>query len=199
MKRIVIASVLATVSMALSSYGQGNFMFQNYNFGATSLDAPITFGVSGTENGNAVTAGWGLGSTFSVNFLYEYGTMTSYVLGQSDATTFAFGAAPSGPVDNSSTFAGYFFGNVGVVDDPTAHYAGGSVNIIIQAFNGSSYATSTWRAQSAVITTALATGTGTPTDLAFSGFTVVPVPEPTTLALAGLGGLALLMFRRKQS
>jgi hypothetical protein len=28
---------------------------------------------------------------------------------------------------------------------------------------------------------------------------IVPVPEPTTLALAGLGGLSVLMFRRKKS
>jgi hypothetical protein len=27
---------------------------------------------------------------------------------------------------------------------------------------------------------------------------LVPVPEPTTLALAGLGGLSLLLFRRQR-
>jgi hypothetical protein len=29
-------------------------------------------------------------------------------------------------------------------------------------------------------------------------FTIAPVPEPSTLALAGLGGAALLLFRRKK-
>ena len=31
-----------------------------------------------------------------------------------------------------------------------------------------------------------------------NGF-IEPVPEPTTLALAGLGGLSLLLFRRRKS
>jgi len=31
----------------------------------------------------------------------------------------------------------------------------------------------------------------------FTTFSVMPVPEPTTLALGALGGLALLAFRRK--
>jgi len=36
-------------------------------------------------------------------------------------------------------------------------------------------------------------------DLVFTlSGTVVPVPEPTTLALAGLGGLSLLLFRRRK-
>jgi hypothetical protein len=32
----------------------------------------------------------------------------------------------------------------------------------------------------------------------FSGFTIVPVPEPSTFALAGLGAAALLIFRRRK-
>jgi hypothetical protein len=42
---------------------------------------------------------------------------------------------------------------------------------------------------------------GTPLTLAnsgFVGFGVAPVPEPSTLALAGLGGLSLLLFRRRR-
>jgi hypothetical protein len=35
-------------------------------------------------------------------------------------------------------------------------------------------------------------------DLTFTFSNVTPVPEPTTLALAGLGGLGLLLFRRRK-
>jgi hypothetical protein len=35
-------------------------------------------------------------------------------------------------------------------------------------------------------------------DLTFTFSNVTPVPEPTTLALAGLSGLGLLLFRRRK-
>src|SRR5450755_1157677 len=115
MKKLVIASALGTIGVAMSSYGQGQVNFANYNFGATSLNAPVTFAVSGQEGGSAVTAGWGVGSTFTAQLLYEFGTMTSYaVLDQASAgagsqypVQFAFGAAGNGPV-STTTFAGYF-------------------------------------------------------------------------------------------
>lgn len=37
-----------------------------------------------------------------------------------------------------------------------------------------------------------------PTPSLNTGFTLVPVPEPTTMALAGLGAAALLIFRRRK-
>jgi hypothetical protein len=45
--------------------------------------------------------------------------------------------------------------------------------------------------------TQLSTGTG-PYTTSFSGTLTTAVPEPTTLALAGLGGLSLLLFRRQR-
>ena len=64
-----------------------------------------------------------------------------------------------------------------------------------------SYANAIWRAHSAPFTMP----TTSVTSLAFSyvgnympAFSI-GVPEPTTLALAGLGGLSLLLFRRKRA
>lgn len=42
-------------------------------------------------------------------------------------------------------------------------------------------------------------GTGTGQVAPFTMYTVTPVPEPTTLALAGLGGLSLLLLRRRKA
>lgn len=186
MKKLTLIASAMFVGVALSSYGQGQINFQNYNFGATALNAPVTFATDGMDGSTAVTAGWGVGSTFQADLLYQYGTMASYaLLTPSSPVLFAFGAAGDGPVDTSTTFAGYFFGNVLTVPG----YSGGSINLIVQAYNGSSYDASMgnglWRGQSEAMTLAsIATGTAQPTDLSFSPFTVttVPVPEPTTIA-----------------
>jgi PEP-CTERM motif len=45
--------------------------------------------------------------------------------------------------------------------------------------------------------TQLSTGTG-PYTTSFSGSITAPVPEPASIALAGLGGLTLLLFRRQR-
>jgi hypothetical protein len=49
-----------------------------------------------------------------------------------------------------------------------------------------------------VFATAPVSGTGTPIFSLNTPLYLVPVPEPTTLALAGLGGLSLLLFRRQR-
>jgi hypothetical protein len=43
-----------------------------------------------------------------------------------------------------------------------------------------------------------ATAQGLPIQSLLTPLYLVPVPEPTTLALAGLGGLSLLLFRRQR-
>ena len=181
----------------------------NTTFGVTALDAPVTFATSGVDasDGNsAVTAGWGIGSTFTADLLFEYGTMTTYMLSTDSATALAYAYSPNGPLDlGDGVYSGYFIGGAATIDNPAAHYASGSVNLIVEAFNGASYAASVgdglWRGQSAVFSAVPATGLNTPTDLSFSGFTVTTVitPEPTTMALGILGGLSLLMLRRKQA
>ena len=216
MKRKIIASILGAaglVALNTASYGQG-ITFQNYSFGADALNAPVTFATSGLDGATPVTAGWGVGDTFQADIMYELSGQSSYTLltaanandPGSYPTSFAFGAAGDGPVDTTSTYAGYFFGNGITIPG----YTSGSVSFIVEAYNGTSYASSAatigqWSGQSAAFSVAsLATGTTPDGDFgaAMSGFTVVltPVPEPTTLALAGLGGLASLMaLRRKKA
>ena len=77
---------------------------------------------------------------------------------------------------------------------------------MLVAYNGASYATSTIRGHSQAFTmtisisTAFATHTGDlETDGGFQVLNVSAVPEPTTMALGGLGLAALLVARRKKA
>ena len=83
--------------------------------------------------------------------------------------------------------------------------AGVTITVVLVAWNtsGGSYAGTTgWRGHSAPFQMVTSVATAFPAltgDAGEAGFQVLPVPEPTTLALSGLGGLALLLMRRKQS
>jgi hypothetical protein len=201
MKKSVLLG-LASLAVAVSSYGQGSVNFQNYNFGATSLNAPVTFGVTAAPGGKAGTAGVRVGSEFSADLQFSldggatFSTLTAAQSGNAAyPAAFAFGAGADGDAGN---FAGYFFGNPVTIPG----YSSGAVTFIIDAWTGgSSYANATqWRGQSTPFTLAsIATGTAPPTDFAgLNAFVVNPVPEPTVFALAGIGAAALMIVRRKK-
>jgi hypothetical protein len=173
--------------------------FQNYNFGATSLNAPVTFGQTANVGGVNGVTGVRIGKEFTADLLYSLDGGVTYSLltaGQSGSsaypTPFAFGLGNDGDAAN---FAGYFFGNGVTIPG----YSSGPVSFIVEAFHGANYAAADWKGQSAVFTMpSIATGTTPPSD--FAGLTafVVTVPEPSIFALAGLGAAGLMAFRRKK-
>jgi hypothetical protein len=78
-----------------------------------------------------------------------------------------------------------------------------TVEIVVFPTSAGNYASALFRAHSSpfVLNSASISLPATTTGSAGSvgGFAALPVPEPTTLALAGLGGLSLLLMRRKLS
>ncbi len=103
------------------------------------------------------------------------------------------------PFGTSGGSLGYFQGTVNFILNP---YAGQTVYFEVIAYQtGVGYDLSAIRGHSASFSTTLATGINSPGFVSFAPFTVAAVvPEPTTLALAGLGGLAsLVMLRRKKA
>jgi hypothetical protein len=203
MKRAVIASILgivASLSMANKTQAQGNIYFANYTgVGGTS---PVTYATG-------IHAGQTVDGSFSADLLYSFGanlgvTYTDLNLGTSVPF---FNVAIGDTADG-----GGLFGSL-TLNEVIPSYTSGAVDFIVEAYNGSSYSGggTTLHGQSSVITlSVLATAPNSlPTgDLMsdngnattpLSPFTVSPVPEPTTLALAGLGGAALLALRRKKA
>jgi hypothetical protein len=185
---------------AAAVYGKGRMEFQNYNFGATSLNAPVSFGTTANVGGVNGVAGVRVGSEFSADLLYSLDGGTSYNLltaAQSESinypTSFAFGFGVDGDAAN---FAGYFFGTPITIPG----YTSGPISFIVEAFTGTSYANASWRGQSESFTMSSSpVGTVKPGDFfGLTAFTVNPVPEPTVFALAGLGAAALMIIRRRK-
>jgi len=199
MKKSIFIAVLGVAAAAASSYGQGFVTFSSY---------AANGGVGATTR--QFQGGALVGIPYTAELYYALGTVADPVnesLQSSiiSAPSSLFTALPSSitAYDNSGAATGapglgYFDG--GSVTIPG--YTSGPVSFEILAtgpnssgrsgaFTDSSIANSV----SAPLTTIGDNATG-----GVPNFLVAPVPEPTTLALAGLGGLAsLVAFRRKNA
>jgi len=172
MKKVIIA--LAALMVTVSAYGQGAVVFNNRVTGV--VDARV-FLPGGTE-------GAGAGYTAQL-FGGAPGTAAASLTALTPTTTFR---------TTSAAAQGY----VNAVDVTVPGIAPGSqATLVMRAFNGTSFAASSIRGESSPITITLGGGTLPPANLVgLQSFTLVP--EPTTLALSGLLGAALLLFRRRK-
>lgn len=188
MKRTLIATILGIAATA-ATYGQG---FVNFNTYAVNSYAGsyVTYGPgSGGAVGENVVGG------FNVQLGYYLGTVSDpasngSLLGQMQLNTAVIGGLGTGG----------FPGRIQAGNYTIPNYVSGPITFEMLAFNGASYALSDIRGHSAAWTMAsIATGVTTPgtPDGMPAGFTVSAVPEPTTMALAGLGAAAMLIFRRR--
>jgi len=201
MKRAIVASILgiaATVGIVNNSHAQGTVVFCNYADGG-ALTAGVTY--TGPAFGG-LTAGETIGSSFTADLLYSLNGGVSYT---DSGITAAF-LAPTGTPAASG--GGLFGSTANSVTIPG--YSAGACDFIVEVYNGATFAASTVRGQSSeIVISPLATaGNLLPTGSFFDGrasspitaFTVAQaVPEPTTMALGGLGLAALLVARRKKA
>jgi len=172
MKKTLIA--LAALMISVAAYGQGAVVFNNRV--GTSVVAPVS-----RPNG----AGAGAGVQAQLFLVGAGGALTPLT----PATTFRTGSA-----------AVEFFVNGVDVTIPTIA-PGNPATLRMRAWEGaagSSYDASLLRGQSNDITVTLGGGTLPPANLVgLTGFSLVVIPEPSTIALGLLGAAALLLRRRK--
>lgn len=205
MKKSLVLAILGLATAAVTSYGQGAIFLDNYVF---STYNPVV--LSPALGGGMAPIGWNVG-------LYYDPTANQNITG-------AIGADPDGtaiPTSLNAAFvlatgpgstaainpAGYFVATASFLIQPGALTpAQGFYTIMVVAYNGANYASSTDRGHSAAlyiqdaapnISDGADIGTLFPSSATM--ITVNPVPEPTTLALGGLGGLAMLLMRRKKA
>jgi PEP-CTERM motif len=193
-KSIPMAGLALTVSM-VASHGQGYIAFNSYscNGGAGALAASF-----GDLPGPLVL----LSSDYSADLYYAFGTVLDPV---TYPDTFTLPAPGFTDLDiKGVTFSdGYFEGPTVIIPG----YVSGPISFEVVAFNGSSYANSAARGRSSAFTESMIANSASSSVTLFGdngpgmpNLYVNLLPEPTTLTLAGLGGLvSLFAFRRKQA
>jgi len=226
MKRKLIASLLSVAAgsaMVASSYGQGTIIFSNYAPSDTgSPSAPVTFG-NGPAAGQAVNSAFTAELLYS--YVGMTGGTASSVAGFDVAQNSTGGIATAAIINptvapitvpfnaNTAPFPQGYLGLFGFSDPTTSSsgvtipgYASGSVTFEVLVSGTFNSATYTGISTSFAIPS-LATGLATAGDLFNGGNTgsfLTPmtvstvVPEPTTIALAGLGMASLLAIRRRK-
>ena len=208
MKKAIVASVLGIAASGIAAYGQGQVIFNNYSSTTYAADQVLWGANSGHTSGTAVNT-----ASVEVQLFWALGNLTS------DTASQFLAVANAGVTANISTTAnqtspyygvgagGYFAGPVQTL----AGWSSGAVTFLIEGWDtttGATYAASTVNGLSALWSETGATAGNNgiqPTSLPPEYFaaspglvlTGSPVPEPTTMALGGLGLAALMFFRRK--
>lgn len=180
MKKVIVAAILGLT--AVSSYGQGTIIFDNYSQGTYNQ---VVWGAGGPgAPGTAVSQ-----VPVSIQLYFAEGTgfsdiaqLTAGVTGAIDITRTFDGAAGAG---------GWFSGATQTL--PT-WASGDTFTFAVVVTQPGMTGTSAFWTESSAIHAPAASQTGF---LNFPGLTVV-VPEPSTFALAGLGSAAMLIFRRRK-
>jgi len=201
MKKTIFIAVLGMAATVASTYGQGAVAFSSYfaNGGAGALTTQFLGGAA-------------VGSTYQAELFYFIGTLSDPVSGNTSSIIADPNASFTALASSITTYTlGGANGVAGYFDGPTVTipgYTSGPITWQIIAWSGGgSYDAALSRGRSGSFTDSSIALLGNPVgivgDNATGGqpaFVVAPVPEPTTLALAGLGGLAsLVALRRKQS
>jgi hypothetical protein len=203
MKKKVLASVMGVaglLGLTASSHGQGQIIFDNYGASpyyavvySAQAQAELGLPSAGALGNVSVELGYALGANQTTGFTLIPSSITAInpALSQGDA-------GGAGPVTT-----GWFQGPLALI--PTVGPV--TYEILGWVASGNGAGGGTWDTSnyhgSALFTEQSVGSIANPANN-FSGMTgdivLNPVPEPTTLALAGLGGLAsLVAFRRKQA
>jgi len=208
MKKTIVLGMIGLAASMVSSYGQGAIHLDNYD----SSGPYVTYG-AGTDG----TVGTGVSSAYTMGFYYWIavgnftGSTTADPSGTLDPATLgsyalATGAGSTAAMGYGGTGGAAYGASAWLVPITPGPSGGATLTLELIAYEGASYASALYRGHSApftILTSDTSSPTPNTTGAAMTGqgigLSVHPVPEPTTLALGGLGGLALLLLRRKQS
>jgi hypothetical protein len=191
MKKTFIASLVGIV-IAASTFGQSRIHLDTY----LSSTAPYPFITYGSASGSPV------GSGMTVGFYYST-MVATFEPGTGGANNGIPGAEWTLATGVGST-AQFIPGFPGLFSTPLDFSVPGNVStlwLIVVAYNGVSYDTSTSRGHSSVFTIAPNSGLGNAPGVGsnMQGFSipVLAIPEPSPFALIILGTMCIWNFRRR--
>jgi hypothetical protein len=193
MKKSLLIGLLG-VGTAVAAYGQGQIIFSNYY---SSHQA------TGITYGNGPNVGLGVGPEISVELMYGPTTDTAI----SQLTLLASSISPVGvnsivgPGPLTTAYGSYAGTGVFSAGNVTLGAYGSTYKLALFAFSSGDVYTGYSSMFTGANQASLFVGAPPlPVGLQEQSFVVLAViPEPTTMALGVLGGLSLLMLRRKQS
>lgn len=191
MKKSLLTIVLG-LGIAANAFSQGQINFNNTT-ATLGRSAPVTFlDVPGRADGSGV-----IGQNYVAQLFYASSDPLSL------GTTAAVSEAPAlfriETTANPGTWAG---------GARTLSQASGVVNLVVRCWDisaypsyAAAYAAGGVVGQSASFSYDIPTGNPAPSQLVmnnFQGFSISPIPEPSTIALGVLGAGSLLFLRRKK-
>lgn len=219
MKKVLLVALLSAGTATM--FGQGSITFNNnvtgvfrapiYNVDTTdSTIAKAGQTSAGTPTGSTVYTGALLqGTGWTVGFYAGTDASHLSLLGTSNFRTSSTGALPAGIFSTTPTVTvpGVLAGAAAAFQIRVWDNKGGTITTWEQASPLWMVSPGFAAGQTGVITSGPLGGTdaannifATPTATGWTSFqlTAAPVPEPTTFALAGLAGAAMLIFRRRK-
>jgi hypothetical protein len=201
MKKILLTTAMCLIGAA-SLMAQGRIIFANSSTTPIQISNPQINGGVASILGTGSTAAFGIGPASVRISLFaglSSGSLSPVLIGTAANQTYVTNTA-SGIASAQGTFAG---GN----PLPLPGFDGSApvfLQMIIESFTGSVpyKATSSIISVTPALSPAAATtvfgAAGGPNLWNSASFTMVPVPEPSSMALAGLGAASLLLFRRRK-
>ena len=211
MKKSLVLGIVSLAAAAVTSYGQGYIWLDNYISGGTLLvyGSDLFSGPSVPANGVSGpmgVIGTGLNNDWTVGLYWAPSTVS--------LTDPAGPGMPMGPLvlgtglGSTVSVAGpEAFGMPGYYSSMIAFNSGSTANttitleIVVYDTAGGSYAAAAYRMHSAPFSmpTAAAPSASVPGTGAYMPGQLFWTPEPSTLTLVGLGGLALWLMQRKKA
>ena len=205
MKRSLVVGMLGLAAVAPSSYGQGCIWLDNYDSGGPLVVYGSHVYLNGMS-GAFGAVGAGLNSSWTVGIYFVVGTPSitdPAGIGFPDSRlSLGTGAGSTAQVASSNVdgAAGCFLA-AAYFDTGAPLGSVITAELVVYPTAAGSYAFAPCRGHSDpfVITPVAPASPQKPlVGDYFSGFSALWIPEPSTLALAGLGGLSLLLVRRKK-